>query len=79
VSSRFPADKIDGTHSPTKSPRSRSPENQSQTDRQNEMPAAVKKSALEAEIALRPERSVVGEEVEVEWVMRISSSYLGVV
>ena len=48
VRSSPPADKIEGTQRPTKSPRSRSPENQSQIERQKEIPAAAKNRAFEA-------------------------------
>ena len=44
---------MDGTQSPTNSPRSRSPENQSQMERANEMPAAAKNKAFVVAKALR--------------------------
>jgi hypothetical protein len=55
--SRAPAERIEGTQIPTNRPRSRSPENQSQTERANEIPAAAKKNAFDVAIALRLERS----------------------
>jgi hypothetical protein len=59
---------MDGTQRPTNRPRSRSPENQSQIDRQNEMPAAAKNSAFDAlipeNLGRAPSRDVDSEGVD---------------
>jgi hypothetical protein len=63
---------MEGTQMPTNRPRSRSPENQSQTESANEMPAAAKKRAFDVARALRVERSAVLDvDAEDAWFMKI--------
>jgi len=61
---------MEGTQRPTKSPRSRSPENQSQIDKQNEIPAAAKKRALGAPSTARTPRGPIVEALPLDaWFM----------
>ena len=57
---------MEGTQSPTKRPRSRSPENQSQIDRANEIPAAAKNSNLDVAMGLRSANVREAEDEEEE-------------
>jgi hypothetical protein len=57
---------MDGTQSPTKSPRSRSPENHSQIDKRKEMPAAAKKRTLDAPNTARALRGLTVEVLRVD-------------